>query len=292
MSPVPDDDRSTSTTALPPEPLDEAARRARRGVFDAGAARYAAARPTYPDGLFDALAAYGVLGPGARVLEVAPGTGQATRPMGLRGWWVHAVELGGGMAAAARAHVADLPRVTVEVTAFEDWPLPDDPFDAVVCCTAWHWLDPSVRVGKAARALRPGGTLAVVWTHHVAGGPSSADDEVTAAYAAAGLQTAWSARRPREEDLTPSTAELAGSPYLGDVRSVTFPVETAYHAGALVELFGTYSEVVALSPARRERLLTHLAELVDARGGLVTRRHVVELVLARPTAPDDGSSTG
>ena len=55
-------------------------------------------------------------------------------------------------------------------SSFEDWILPADPFDVVFCATAWHWRDPAVRLAKATEALRPGGTVAIVWTHHVAGG--------------------------------------------------------------------------------------------------------------------------
>jgi hypothetical protein len=39
--------------------------------------------------------------------------------------------------------------------------------------TAFHWIDPDVRVVKAADALRPGGVLATVTTHHIAGGSSA-----------------------------------------------------------------------------------------------------------------------
>jgi SAM-dependent methyltransferase len=60
------------------------------------------------------------------------------------------------------------------VTApFEDWPLPKEPFDLVLAATAFHWIDPNVRVVKAAVALRPGGVLATVTTHHIAGGDES-----------------------------------------------------------------------------------------------------------------------
>jgi SAM-dependent methyltransferase len=80
------------------------------------------------------------------------------------------VEFGAGLAAVARRNLAGFPLARVVVAAFEDWPLPPDPFDAVVAATAFHWIDPPVRVAKAAAALRPGGALAVIATHHVAGG--------------------------------------------------------------------------------------------------------------------------
>ena len=59
------------------------------------------------------------------------------------------------------------PNVEIVVAPFEDWPLPREPFDAVVSATAFHWIDPDIRVMKATRALRPGGSLAIIETRRV-----------------------------------------------------------------------------------------------------------------------------
>lgn len=273
------------------ESLSEPMRMQRRVGFDVDAELYAASRPTYPDDLFDTVSSYADLGPGARVLEVAPGTGQATRDLGLRGWGVTAVELGAQMAAVARRHVADLPGVSVEVSAFEDWPLPPEPFDALLCATAWHWLDPATRLAKAARALRPGGTLAVVWTHYVAGGTTAFFDDVQQAYAELDLGGAWTARRPREEDLLPSTGEVEASPLFVDVVDHRFAAEVVYDRQSFIQLARTYSEVIALPPTRREPLLEHLGELIDNQyGGRISARYVFELVMSRSLATKDGAS--
>src|SRR4029078_2613590 len=49
-----------------------------RAIFDEDPERYDRARPGYPPELFDDLEALAGLAPGARVLEIGPGTGQAT----------------------------------------------------------------------------------------------------------------------------------------------------------------------------------------------------------------------
>jgi SAM-dependent methyltransferase len=141
-----------------------------RLTFNQDAERYDRARPGYPAGLFDDLAELTSIGPGSRVLEIGPGTGQATRPLAERGCRVVAVELGADLATLARRNLAGFPSVDVVNAAFEDWPLPAEPFDLVLAATAFHWIDPSVRVDKVADALGPGGFLATVSTHHVAGG--------------------------------------------------------------------------------------------------------------------------
>jgi SAM-dependent methyltransferase len=153
-----------------------------RSTFNQDAERYDRARPGYPAGLFDDLAELTSIGPGSRVLEIGPGTGQATRPLAERGCRVVAVELGADLAALARRNLAGFPSVDVVNAAFEDWPLPAEPFDLVLAATAFHWIDPSVRVNKVADALRPGGFLATVSTHHVAGGDESFFAEVQDCY--------------------------------------------------------------------------------------------------------------
>ena len=56
------------------------------------------------------------------------------------------------------------------------------PFDLVVAATSFHWLDPEVRLNKVADALRPGGSVALICTHHVAGGDDPFFAEVQRCY--------------------------------------------------------------------------------------------------------------
>jgi ubiquinone/menaquinone biosynthesis C-methylase UbiE len=126
-----------------------------RATFDQAAELYDRARPGYPPALFDDLAGLAGIGPGSRVLEIGPGTGQATVTLAERGCRVVAVELGADLAAVAGRNLGRFPAVEVVTAAFEDWPLPGEPFDLVLAATSFHWLDPAVRVVKAADASDP-----------------------------------------------------------------------------------------------------------------------------------------
>ena len=46
----------------------------------------------------------------------------------------------------------------------ESIPLPDAAADAVFVSTAWHWMDHEQAVPEAARVLRDGGRLGLIWT--------------------------------------------------------------------------------------------------------------------------------
>src|SRR4051812_8498694 len=119
-----------------------------RRTFDAVAERYAAIRPGYLPQTVDDLVELAGLTPGDRVLEIGCGTGQLTVPLAERGLAVTAVELGAGLAAVARRRLADHPAARVVVGAFEDVELEPGSFDLVVAATAFHWIDPAVRLTR------------------------------------------------------------------------------------------------------------------------------------------------
>jgi SAM-dependent methyltransferase len=132
-----------------------------KDTFETVAAAYDAARPGYPEALFDDLATIAGLTPGSGVLELGCGSGQATAGFAIRGWAVLGVEPGAELARLARRRFAANPNVQFTVGSFEDWPLEAHAFDLVAAAQSWHWIDPALRFAKAADALRPGGHLAV-----------------------------------------------------------------------------------------------------------------------------------
>ncbi|HEV8065234.1 MAG TPA: class I SAM-dependent methyltransferase, partial [Acidimicrobiales bacterium] len=106
--------------------------RRRKESFDGVAADYDRYRPRYPEQVVDTLMEMAGISAGSRVLEIACGTGQLSVPLASRGVELTAVELGENLAAVARRNLSPWPSASVEVSAFEAWPLPDRPFDAVV----------------------------------------------------------------------------------------------------------------------------------------------------------------
>jgi len=107
-------------------------------IFDEDPELYARARQPYPAALFRELDA--LAGPlaGARVVEIGPGTGQATVGLVAAGAQVTAVEPGTGMAGVLRR---TCPTVDVAVTPFEQWAGSSGVWDVVVAFTCWHWPD-------------------------------------------------------------------------------------------------------------------------------------------------------
>jgi SAM-dependent methyltransferase len=237
-----------------------------RTTFGEDAARYHRARPTYPPALFAHLS-------GPRILEIGPGTGQATLPLTALGS-VTAVELSPELAAVARSHA---PAARVVVANFDEWPLPPEPFDLVVSATAFHWLDPRTRMARCAEALRPGGTLAVISTHHIAGGTEQFFVDVQECY-------------ERWDPATPPNLRLSRASYVprafDESNAFEEPVfhrfewEQTYDTEAYVDLLLTYSNHIAL-PAR-DQLIADIRQLVHTRyDGQVVKRYMTQLAVAR-----------
>ncbi|MGW5347798.1 methyltransferase domain-containing protein [Streptomyces sp. HUAS TT3] len=151
----------TSSPAPGAGPAPELHPRARARSFDRAAPLYAAHRPGYPAGLFDAVEELaGRPLRGARVADVGAGTGISTALLHARGARVLAVEPGDGMAAEFRRAHPHLPLVRGDGNRL---PLAGSAFDLLTYAQAWHWTDPARAVPEARRVLRPGGALALWW---------------------------------------------------------------------------------------------------------------------------------
>ncbi len=253
-----------------------------RRTFDEDAERYDRARPHYPAELVADLADLAGIGPGSRVLEIAPGTGQLTVPLAAMGCTVTAVELGPALAAVARRNLASFPGANVVNSAFEDWPLPAEPFDTAVCATALHWFDPAAWVTKVADALRPGGSVATVATHHVAGGSLAFAADSQACYERWDASSQPGFQLPTAEEIPRDSRDLDESGRLARPVFRRFELDLEYTADAFVDTLRTYSNIASMAPTARDGLLSCLAGLIESRyGGRITKRYLFELRVAR-----------
>ncbi len=253
-----------------------------RATFDQDADLYDRARPGYPDELFQDLARLGRLGAGSRVLEIGVGTGQATVALAARGYRVVGVELGSALAAVARRRLAAYgDAVEIHVSPFEAWPLPTEPFDAVVAATSFHWVDPGVRVRKAADALRPGGVLATISTDHVAGGDEAFFAAAQECYLRWDQATEPGLRLLPASEMPSDSEEIDVTGRFGPVSFRRYEWERTYSTDAYLEVLRTYSGHRALPPADLDGLLGCIRELIDAGyGGHITKRYLNQLRLA------------
>lgn len=129
---------------------------------------YESVRPAYPDeavaALIDAARRArsenmpGRDGP-LRAADIGAGTGKMSELLARAGFLVDAVE----PSEAMRAQASSVDGVTWHDGLAEETGLTNDLYDIVVFAQSWHWMDPERAGLEAARILRPGGALAIVW---------------------------------------------------------------------------------------------------------------------------------
>jgi SAM-dependent methyltransferase len=227
-------------------PEEHADRAVRARSFGAAADAYERARPTYPEAAVEWL-----LPDGAKtVLDLGAGTGKLTRSLAARGLEVIAVE----PLAAMRANLAAaLPEVRALAGTAEEIPLPDASVDAITVAQAWHWVDPERATLEAARVLRPGGTLGLIWNRR--------DERVE-----------WMSRLG--EVMGTDGAEVIDmeeveiGPPFGPIERFVTDWTRPMDVDLLVEMAASRSYVITASPRRRREILDGIRGLVEREPSL------------------------
>ena len=243
---------------------------------------YERARPTYPTELFDDLAALAGLASGSRVVEVGPGTGQATRELARRGYRVTGIELGAGLAALARQRLAAFPDVEIVTSSFETWEPRRAAFDAVLAFTSFHWIDPEMRYERAARLPNRDGVLAIVATRHVL--PDDGDPIF------AELQKDYRGLMPgADEDAPPHPDAIGGvsdeidaSGRFRTFASRRYLWDVSYTADQYIALLDTYSGHRLLEPTKRALLYERIRKRIEgSTNSTISKSYLATLDIAR-----------
>lgn len=252
-----------------------------RTAFGADPANYDAARPGYPDWVFDTLRNACGLAPGRAVFEIGAGTGKATRRLlELGADPLVAIEPDPRLAAFLRQACA-APGLTVHNLPFETADLPEAAFELGFAATSFHWLDEDAALAKVRRLLRRGGWWAAVW--HVFGDSEREDpfhDATVDLFE--GAPGSPSAGRGGVAYALDEPARLAALARAGlEARPPQLSRwELALNPDEVVALYGTYSNVEAR--ADRAELLAALGRVArDRFGGRVIRNMITILYLAR-----------
>jgi SAM-dependent methyltransferase len=208
--------------------------------FGAVAGQYDRVRPGYPD----AALAWMLPAGARRVVDLGAGTGKLTRLLAARGLRVTAVEPD----AAMRAVLAGAsPDVDVRAGSGESMPLDDGQEDAVLVAQAWHWMDAGDAAREAARVLRPGGLLGIVW--------NAMDVEVD------WVRELDALLQPHGRS-TGRAAEPGPFPGFGPVEHASFPHVHRMAPEDVVALAGSISRVIVLPEEERARRLDDVRTLL------------------------------
>lgn len=229
--------------------------------FDKEAALYHAIRPEYPGTIFDALSRETDLQRGARIVEIGPGTGQATKPLAARGYEITAIEIGNALAEIARRDLQQYPNVIIINDSFENADLPAQSFDLVFAAIAFHWIKPGWQYRKPHQLLKPNGHLAIIHTHPISDGNGDlffhASQPVYQKYFP--NSNNLKSELPSQHDIKPNRLDDA---LFELTHFQTFPMSIRYTAKQFAQLVNTYSPTLQLPAEKRTAFLSDIQQLI------------------------------
>jgi SAM-dependent methyltransferase len=243
---------------------------------------YDRVRPSYPADLFDTV--FQMLPSQPKIVEVGPGTGQATKDLLAREASVHAIEIGPAMAAKLRWNLPS-DRLRVSIGDFEVMTIAPGAADAVFSATAYHWISREAQTDRPAAILRPGGIVAIVDLIQV-GSPDDAGFFAAAQpiYERYG-QGHTGPPAPTRGRVDPAIrAVLEADRRFDSVAVRRYDWNQTYSASDYRQLMLSYSGTQLMNESDRVGLLDDMETFIrNDFGGVVTRPLVVTLTTATLT---------
>ena len=135
-----------------------------RKIFDTIPEQFDRFRPRYSPELFEYLIHHAQIGPGKSVLEIGPGTGQATDPILQTGCDYHAIELGEHLYAKMKEKYDRFPNFHIVNDDFITHDFGQQRFDMVYSAATIQWIPEEIAFSKTFALLKPGGVLAMMLT--------------------------------------------------------------------------------------------------------------------------------
>lgn len=135
-----------------------------RKIFDTIPEQFDRFRPRYCPELFEYLIDYAHPGPGRQVLEIGPGTGQATGPVLETGCDYFAIELGEHLYAKMKEKYDRYPHFHIVNDDFITHDFGQQRFDMIYSAASIQWIPEETAFSKTYGLLRPGGVLAMMLT--------------------------------------------------------------------------------------------------------------------------------
>ncbi len=255
----------------------------RRLTFDRVADIYDQVRPSYPGELFDTL--FASLPTSPDIIEVGPGTGQATRDLLERGAAVHAIELGPALAERLRTNLAS-PRLRISVGDFELLDLAPRSADAVFSATAYHWISEAAKTDRPAAVLRPGGIVAIVNLIQVESGDDNGFFAATESIYERYEQLDKMRVPPTRTNVQPPIrSTLEADPRFGSTTLHCYDWNQTYDAASYRKLMQSYSGTQMMPQEARAGLLDEVESLVRERFDNTVVRPVVVALTAAALRP-------
>ncbi len=224
--------------------------------FESVVEQYEDGRPEFPPAVVGAICAELGVGPGARVLDLAAGTGKLTRALLAADLDVVAVEPGAKLRERLGASIGS---ERILAGTAEEIPLEEGSVDLVTASDAFHWFDVPAALAEIRRVLRPAGSpggLAIIFV---------GQDWRPAPW---GMELAELLGELRGEDHPlwngPSWRELVLEATGWDgLRELTIKIAAPASRAQILDYLTSFSYVAMLAPDERADAVERAAAVID-----------------------------
>lgn len=234
-----------------------------RRVFDTIPEQFDRYRPRYSAELFADLIAYANIEPSKTVLELGPGTGQATDPILNTGCDYNAIELGEHLVEMMKRKYGQYLNFSIVHDDFITHDFGGQRFDLIYSAATIQWIPEDVAFAKTYELLKPGGTLAMMLT---IGDYKTPNKELFNK-----IQQVYAKYFKPETEYKHGSFRYANAPIYGysDFEKREYHGKREFTADEYVALCGTHCDHIVISEPYRSKFFEGLRDAVNGAGGKI-----------------------
>jgi SAM-dependent methyltransferase len=247
--------------------------------FDSVAISYDLYRPSYPNELVSIIQSVTGIPSSGRILEIGSGTGKATKLFAENGYYVHCIEPGINLVNVAKKRLEKYPKITYEITRFEEWKEKEQYYNLVTSAQAFHWIDPTIGYKKANKSLISRGYIALFWNMYI-GFESGIDQEIEAIYKE--LVPELAQQRENTEELIKQREDaIKESGEFINISVHRVEWSKKYDIDNYIGLLSTYSDHICIPEKTRKELFDGIARVFQRNSGILNKPYLSVLYLGK-----------
>lgn len=249
-----------------------------RKIFDSIPEQFDEWRPRYCDELFADLIEYAKLGPGKTVLEIGPGTGQASEPILKTGCSYLAIELGENFTEFMINRFSSYKNFQIANADFETYDFENVKFDFVYSAAAFQWIPEKIGYPKVYDLLKSNGMFAMFMMRpDIQPGGGYTDEPLYTK-----LQEVYSVFFHPETEYKCKLDYDARDKYsFVNLERREYRKTREYNADDYVSLIGTHSDHITLQEPYKTKFYEGIREVIRSFGNKITLYDKITMYLAR-----------
>lgn len=243
-----------------------------RKVFDLIPEEFDKWRPRYCPEAFADIIFYADLKPGKKMLEIGPGTGQATEPLLKTGCDYVGIELGENLWKFTKEKFSAYPNCKLINGDFCTYDFGDEKFDMIFSAATIQWIPEEIAFSRCFDLLKPGGCLIMIAniTNDSFRNSLELIKEKDAVY-----EAYFKPENPYNRKINKENVVNYG---FSPVEVSNFEYDRDMTAEEFAHLTMTHADHITLQEPNRTKLINGLVEVINRHGGVWKKHDRVNVV--------------